>query len=190
MDFWTNADGSTNWDAIAAFSNILVAIGTFAAVVISLYVTINSNSTKTQIIYKHVVEPGRNFFRFRLINRGMIPIVILRKGILVNKWFWKNRKVSVVSRESKEWKIEQGENTNIIINPRTVNEKLITLGNKPGDRVKLIAVFVSNREQFYFKKFVYEVYDHKEHLKNIKIKMGKNYGVDFLVEDEPKQEET
>ncbi|URV79470.1 hypothetical protein M5C89_20915 [Bacillus velezensis] len=154
-------DPNVNWDAISALSNFAVAIVTLITVFITLYFSWNNIRTKYKIVLNKVGNlQGNGFYRIRLINKGLVPIHILHKGILIRKFRWKKRDKQVVYHKNLEdgVKLDISDRENIIIRGKILNNKLQELDYNSGDNVKLIAFFIDPSNKMYSKKFTVTVF--------------------------------
>lgn len=161
----------TNWTAISALSNIGVALATFLAVIVSLWIATSGNKPKIKIVMN---ETKYEECSFRLVNKGIVPVVILKKGFVTVEPFWRRKEKKVIEKKNGNWLLGQSEHDNALINNYRMTKILIGLGNRPGEKVKLKVMFVDSREKVYSKIFIFKVFDPDEEEKEIKLTLNES----------------
>lgn len=153
--------GSINWEAVNAISNILMTIATFIAILTSLYFSRLSFLSKGKTFYEIDHDKVFKKYKFIIVNHGYVKIRIISFRLIIDNIGWKHKHIAVIN-EKLGIDLDSAQHYIKVIKKEEINTFLIKHGKLPGDRIKLRYVFMDSRNKFHTKTLNFEVYKESE----------------------------
>lgn len=159
-----------NWEAISAISNIVLSILTLAALLITLYTVRLNNIPKGKLKFKsRKTNTLLKKYEIRFVNKRSAPITIIYVGFFIKTT---DKRELVLKGKSLQKKLEWSDFIYYSTYDNDINEKIIDLGFKKGDVVKIYGFVVTTSNKVYKHKVLHKVQDGEDY--EIKVELKDN----------------
>ncbi|WP_077705490.1 hypothetical protein [Virgibacillus dokdonensis] len=139
-------NGIVDWNAITAISNISLSVLTLLALAVTLYTVRVSNFPKGELLFRK----EKRLYQIRFVNKRNVPIIITEIGFYIK--MKKDKKINVLSRDTKRVKLEWADTKGFTKSKREIDLKLFKAGYSTGEKVIIVLFAKTTTNKLYTKK--------------------------------------